>query len=485
MGPTFTAESIRFHSTAPGSPAALSGRWLFLSGALEDSGQFAEAEAAIRRAIELKHDFSTAHYALGRNQLKRKQYAEAEASFRRALETEPDGGLIYGGLGSALIEQGKHTEAEAAYRRAIELDPKNSLNYSNLCNALRLQGRFPDAEAASRRAIELNPGCSVAHNALGCVLLHRHRDTDAEAALRQSIALDPKRPESQYDLGICLKEQFRLAEAETAIRRSIELDSVDAEFHNGLGVVLVEQHRYPEAEVAYRRAIELKPRAGYLHHNLGEVLNKLGRYTEAMAAVRRAIDLKCDNVRAENELRAAEQLAALEPRLPAILSGDIKPADAAEYWSFSRMCRHKKLYAAEVRLCAAAFAIDPKLAAEAQNTYDAACAAVLAAAGEGSDADKLDDAECARLRRQALDWLTTRLAGKAKLAETAAERQRVGQGMHLWQTNPDFASVRDADELAKLPAAERVPWEKYWADVAALRKRAEEPPAPEKPPPKP
>jgi hypothetical protein len=37
-----------------------------------------------------------------------------------------------------------------------------------------------------------------------------------------------------------------------------------------------------------------------------------------------------------------------------------------------------------------------------------------------------------------------------------------------WQTDPALASVRDPEALAKLPDTEREPWQRYWADVAAV-----------------
>jgi hypothetical protein len=46
--------------------------------------------------------------------------------------------------------------------------------------------------------------------------------------------------------------------------------------------------------------------------------------------------------------------------------------------------------------------------------------------------------------------------------------------MQQWQKSPALAGVRDQDALAQLPAEERAAWEKLWADVDALRKRARE-----------
>ena len=42
------------------------------------------------------------------------------------------------------------------------------------------------------------------------------------------------------------------------------------------------------------------------------------------------------------------------------------------------------------------------------------------------------------------------------------------QSVATWQTDPALASVRGPAALAKLPDAEREPWQRFWADVAAV-----------------
>jgi hypothetical protein len=48
-----------------------------------------------------------------------------------------------------------------------------------------------------------------------------------------------------------------------------------------------------------------------------------------------------------------------------------------------------------------------------------------------------------------------------------------GSGWSTEQKDADLAGLRDPDALAKLPEAEREPWQQLWTDVAALLKRAE------------
>ena len=120
-----------------------------------------------------------------------------------------------------------------------------------------------------------------------------------------------------------------------------------------------------------------------------------------------------------------------------------------------------KHFTSAARLWAEAFAGDPNLDTDCRNhhRYRAACAAALAAGGQGQDEPLLDDAAKARLRRQALDWLKTELTAwkQASNDQDATPRTRLPK---LWHTekDADLASIRDVKELARLPEEERKEW---------------------------
>jgi hypothetical protein len=44
--------------------------------------------------------------------------------------------------------------------------------------------------------------------------------------------------------------------------------------------------------------------------------------------------------------------------------------------------------------------------------------------------------------------------------------------MRDWLADTDFAGVRGAEALKRLPEAERADWERLWDEVEALRQRA-------------
>jgi hypothetical protein len=237
--------------------------------------------------------------------------------------------------------------------------------------------------------------------------------------------------------------------------------------------------------------IELKPDEPRGHSDLGRYLRGQGRYEESLAAYQRAYELAqklagANHQQAASRVGAAERIVALAPRMPALLSGEVEPGDAGERIALALVCEAKRHTAAAAKSYAAAFAADPKLAEMSRfSRISAEMAAAEAGCGQGEDAGQLDGAERVRWRKQALNWLTADLAACAKRADTAAERPKVRSALLQWRRLGEFASVREAAALAKLPEDERVAWQKFWADVADLLKRTEEPPAAAQPQPQP
>jgi hypothetical protein len=174
-------------------------------------------------------------------------------------------------------------------------------------------------------------------------------------------------------------------------------------------------------------------------------------------------------------------LLALDQKLAAVLSSEAKSAGPAEAAALADLCgRYKKLFAAAARLYAEAFDADPKLADDlrAAHRYNAACYAALAGCCQGKDAAGLGEEKCGQLRRMALSWLRADLAAWRGLLDKEPDKARpaVAQQMAHWLKDQDFAGVRGAEALARLPEAERKDWQQLWEEVEALRRRAAEPP---------
>jgi tetratricopeptide (TPR) repeat protein len=346
-----------------------------------------------------------------------------------------------------LDDKGRVDEAIACYQKALALDPDLATAHYNLGNTRSRKGQLEEAIVCYRTAIALDPKFAMAHTNLGVALSRRGRVDEAIACYRTAIASDPKLSTAHYGLGLALAGRGQVDEAIACYREAIRLQPDYAEAHCNIGGLLRSRGDFAGAVEMHRKGHELGSRRPGWRYPSGQWL-----------------------AQAEHEL-------ALSRRLPAVLRGGEKPKDNAERLAFARIASAQKQFAAAARLFAEALESDPKLGDDRRTgcRYDAACAASLAAAGLGKDEPPLDDAAKAKLRRQALDWLTAELAVWAKVLESGPPEARplIAQALGLWRQNTDLAGIRDTAALTDLPEEEQKAFTRLWADVAALLKQAE------------
>ena len=494
-----------------------------LGRSLYAKGQIDRAIASLHKAIELNPKNAWAHSGMGAILCDHKRdYDAAIACFRKALELDPKSAVYYHNLGNALRGKGRLDEAITSFRSATELDPNLALTHMKLGNALWAKGRADEAIVSLRKAIEVDPKFAQAHYNLGNALSAKGQIDEAIASFRKAVELDPKSAEIRASLGAILRDDKRDYDAAIAcFQKAIELDPRFARAHSDLGVALNAKGQVHAAIVSFQKAIELDSKhanshdwlaylklslgdpAGALPHaetaaqlqrNSAQVQLNLGRAREgtgdpdgAVAAYDEALRLDPNNAYARAARTRAQRDRDLYLRLPDIVAGKEEPKTASAGCRLAMLCaRQRKRYTTSVRLFESAFATDPSLAEDlkAAHRYNAACFAALAAAGEDEDSTKLDDNERARLRKQALAWLRADLILRTRQLQSGQGSDSADgrSALRHWQQDTDLASLRDEAALAKLRPDVRTACSQFWADVAALLKKAQSPPAKESKP---
>ena len=376
-------------------------------------------------------------------------------------------------LGGTLFAQGKLTEAIAAYREAIRLEPDDTKAHYNLGLALHAQGKLTAAIADYREAIRLKPDFAEAHNSLAFALWNQGTRAEAVVEYREAIRLKPDFARAHNNLASALLEQGEPAAAIAEFGEAIRLTPDDASDHYNLGRALSSHGKTAEAVAAYRDAIRHQPSHAEAHCNLGLLLQEQGKYREALAELTQGHELGSKRpgwrYQSERWVRRAERLLALENRLPAVLGGVEKPADSAERLEFADVAYHADQFGPSARLYFEAFQADPKLSEDmkAQNRYNAACAAALAAAGKGIDKPPLDEKAKTRWRDQALAWLKADLAFWSRQAETGTPEAKtlVSRTLGHWKVDTDLAGIRDDRTVKALAEDERKTCGNLWAEV--------------------
>jgi eukaryotic-like serine/threonine-protein kinase len=456
-----------------------------LAFSLYNSGERDEALLLIRWGRRRYPADFWLHVALGHYLLLEKRESplaleEAIGSDRAALALRPKASVAHLNLARALYVRKEWDEAITEYRQVIELDPENAMVRYYLGNALRTKKQLDEALAQYRKAVDLDPTNASFHFSLGFALRQKNKMDEAIAEFRKTIELDPKHRNARINLATALSANHQLDDAIVESRKAIDLGPRDAMLHYNLGIALRAKNLFDEAITAYGKAIDLQPEYAEAHCNLGFVLRLQGQFAASLDYLKRGHALGSNRkgwaYPSAQWVAEAEQIVRLEPKLPDVLAGKATPADNSERLGLAAVCRYQRRYVAAFRLYGDAFAADAKAADDlaAGHRHSAACSGALAAAGQGTDADTLDDKERSRLRRQALAWLRADLDLKAKQLEGGkGEDRRVTYGKVLrWQHDLDLAGVRDLEALKKMPADDQEACRTLWADVAEWLKKA-------------
>jgi protein O-mannosyl-transferase len=239
-------------------------------------GRFEEAEAHVRRAIELTPDRAGPHENMGFLMVAQRRFDAAEAEFRRAVASAPDRGQSWNGLGVALANQGQHrdAEAEAAFREAARLSPRLVDAPANLGLLYVRAGRYAEAIPSLRLALALDPSRMTVRAGLGRALRARAiqlmRQSDLEQGWqrwKEAASFSDDDPDSLRSLGRVLVEQGKSVEAIPSLERAVALAPRSDEAR----LWLVRAYRFAgRAADAEREAATLRELAPGLASQLGQ-----------------------------------------------------------------------------------------------------------------------------------------------------------------------------------------------------------------------
>lgn len=199
-----------------------------LADALRRNERFAEAipvyDAAIALVTEPVQRHWTLFYSRGISHERSGQWPEAEADFRRALELNPDQPQVLNYLGYSFVDRGENLdEALGMIERAVAAQPDAGYIIDSLAWALFRLGRYEEAVEPMERASLLEPVDPVVTDHLGDVYWAVGRKLEARFQWHRALSFDPAE-----------KDAIR-------IRRKLEI---------GLDAVLAEEGAKPLTEVA-------------------------------------------------------------------------------------------------------------------------------------------------------------------------------------------------------------------------------------------
>jgi tetratricopeptide (TPR) repeat protein len=302
-----------------------------LGNSLQESGEFNDAVAAYRKAVELNPDFSWSHHSLGDVLLKLERWEDAVAAYTKAVDLNPDFSWSFHNLGDALLKLELWEDAVAAYRCEIALNSDFAWSFYNLANALTKLKQWDEAIVAYLKAIQIDGDLPGIYEKLGYVL--GQTKSDLNLVLKQSqLQVTPENLEFYLQLGKNLAQRDRpksaiiiyqiiltiipdcggasaewdrlLHEQEKCVSEALEDDRAlasaratvaqepdDCWSYYNLGAVLSQQKYGEEAAAAFLQAIAINPDLPWwFYYNLWEVLIEQNKLDEVEKLCREVVD---------------------------------------------------------------------------------------------------------------------------------------------------------------------------------------------------
>lgn len=206
-------ERVKQDPNNPDTYSRLGLAYIVKSRETNDPTYYSQAEAALKKAIELKADDYNALVGIGSLELSRHRFNEALEWGKKAVALRPNTAFAYGVIGDAYNELGRYDEAVEAVQKMVDLRPDQT-SYSRVSYARELHGDVPGAIGAMQQAIssgapasETTAWCRVQ---LGNLYLNSNKMEEAERAYSQAVNDYPN-----YIHGLAALAQLRWAQGKT------------------------------------------------------------------------------------------------------------------------------------------------------------------------------------------------------------------------------------------------------------------------------
>jgi tetratricopeptide (TPR) repeat protein len=211
-----------------------------LGSALFEKKDFAGAESAFRKAVELDGDNSDALLKLGQVQVAQGSVDKALLLYQQSIKDHPREIAFYILAGEMYESQKNWEQAKAMYQKALEIQPDNPRASNNLAYLLLQQGGNVDmALAMAQTARRGMPDSSNAADTLGWAYFQKGVYQSAIDMFQEALRLGEKRgvsddPTVHYHLGLAYQKVNQPGEARQQLERALKIDPNNSDARKAL-----------------------------------------------------------------------------------------------------------------------------------------------------------------------------------------------------------------------------------------------------------
>lgn len=169
---------------------------------LQEKGEIKSALEKYTRALEKGEQSEVLYVGIGSAFTKLNRLGKAEQFFLKAIDIKDDYSDAHYNLGIVYEKTGKPQQAEKHYRLAVNCDPQNHYAHTNLGSFLTGRKRYREAEKTLKAALAVQPDHLEAVYNLGTVYLNLERPAEAVPYLKKALAIKPDLLQGYNNLAI-------------------------------------------------------------------------------------------------------------------------------------------------------------------------------------------------------------------------------------------------------------------------------------------
>lgn len=144
-----------------------------------------DAEALLRRAVEVAPTYTGAWLILGALLTERNKYVDTIAAYKKATELAAGNAEAWAGLGNAYSMAMQPEDAVRAFAKSIDLNPASPDAQAGYGHALKTYGDQPGALKAFRAAIAARPAYGHVYWSMANLKIFKFEDEEVTAMLQQ------------------------------------------------------------------------------------------------------------------------------------------------------------------------------------------------------------------------------------------------------------------------------------------------------------
>jgi len=274
--------------------------------ALEQRGEFDQAQAAWRAVLKTQPADAEAYAHLGFLESRQEHYSQAVSLYRKALAIDPAMPGLQLNLGLALFKGGELNEAIQTFLPMLKAAPPSSPDAQRLTALIGIAeygtGQYSTAipylkTAAANDPQNLQFRLLLAHSCLfarqfPCVLDTYH----------EILTLNAESAEADMLAGEAQDEMHNTASAIEQFRAAVKADPHEPNVHFGLGYLLWTQNQFEEAAQQFQAELANVPGHAQALAFLADSDMQLNRSAEAMPLIQKALKIDPNVPRAHLDL---------------------------------------------------------------------------------------------------------------------------------------------------------------------------------------